>query len=74
MLGQSREVAPKSRPAFDGNLETPSGVVTITFVGGRQVLREPVSGRNARVRVWTNHPNEPDEVIIGLESAGYVVP
>ena len=52
MLGQSREVAPKSRPAFDGNLETPSGVVTITLVGGQQVLREPVIGaQRARARL-----------------------
>jgi hypothetical protein len=66
-LGRSREVAPKGQPAFDGNLPTPSGVVSITLVGGREVLHEAVLAKSTRVRVWTNRTNEPDEVIVGLE-------
>jgi hypothetical protein len=60
------EVAPKGRPAFDGNLKTPSETVVVTVVGGHTILDEAVAGRDVRVRVWTNHPSEPDEVIIGL--------
>lgn len=65
-LGRSHEVATEGRAAFDGNLETPSGVVVVALVGGREILRATVSAPSTRVRVWTNHPHEPDDVIIGL--------
>jgi len=66
-LGAAGDVNPGSQPAFDGTLETPSRVVALSTVEKETVLKSPVLGTRARVRIWTNHPTEPDKVIIGLD-------
>jgi hypothetical protein len=66
-LGLAREVDPVAMPAFDGPLETPSRLVVIWTVEGKIVLKASVQDTHTRIRIWVNHPREPDRVIIGLE-------
>lgn len=58
------DVARSDVSAFDGMLETPTGQVVVSVVD-RTVLLEGRSGSACtRIRVWTNHPSEPDEIVI----------
>jgi hypothetical protein len=66
-LGTGREFHPRGAPAFDGELETASRVVGICTVFHEPVLQTAVSNPTTRVRVWVNHPSEPDEVIVAVE-------
>jgi hypothetical protein len=54
------------RPAFDGILETPGRKVAVWTVEWDKVLETRVPTARTRVRIWTNHPTEPDEVHIGV--------
>jgi len=65
-LGTTSEVNPGGRPAFDDELETPNRVVIVSTVEGKQALQSGVPFTSARVRIWVNHPTEPDKVIVGI--------
>lgn len=65
-LGSARDVDPGTPPAFEGVLETPSRTVTLSTVERQKVLESAVPSARTRVRIWTNHPTEPDKVIVGL--------
>lgn len=65
-LGAADEVDPGSPPAFDATLLTPSREVVVSTAEYETILRMDVRNTKARVRVWVNHPTEPDVVIIGL--------
>lgn len=70
-LGDFREVmpqrVPQQPPVFDGVLETPEQRVVVSTAESVIFMDMPVRTKTTRVRIWTNHPNEPDEVIIGVE-------
>jgi hypothetical protein len=70
-LGDFREVmpqrVPQQAPAFDGYLETPEKRIVLSTAEYESFLEMPVRTKKTRVRIWTNHPTEPDEVIIGVE-------
>jgi hypothetical protein len=65
-LGAAREVDPHHLPTFEGPLATPNGAVVVSTVEGKSILETRVPSPNTWVRVWGNHPTEPDKVIIGL--------
>lgn len=65
-LGPAAEVDPGALPIFDAKLETPSHRVDVWTVENRTILSAIVPGAETRVRIWVNHPTEPDVVIIGL--------
>ena len=67
VLGRAHEVDPGSRPAFDGPLETPNYAVVVSTVDRELLLSDNVPTTRTRVRIWVNHPTEPDRVIVGLE-------
>lgn len=66
VLGSWDEVAINSYPSFDGTLDTPNRMVMVSTVGWEVVLKMAVPKAKTRVGIWTNHPSEPDNVIIGL--------
>ena len=65
-LGTSDEVDPGDLPAFDAMLETPNRAVVVWTVEDETVLEAPVPTKQTRVRIWVNHPTEPDKIIVGL--------
>jgi hypothetical protein len=67
-LGASAEVDPGGIVAFDGLLDTSNRAVVVSTIEGETVLRANVTGARTRVRIWTNDPSEPDEVVIGLDN------
>ncbi len=67
VVGSADALDSKDIPLFDGSLETPSRVLTISTVEGTKILYAAVSSPSTRVKIWTNHPRWPDKVSIGLE-------
>jgi hypothetical protein len=65
-LGPAQEVDPGKGPAFDGDLETPHHAVVVSTVERKTFLEATVPESSTRVRIWVNHPIEPDNVIIGF--------
>jgi hypothetical protein len=66
-LGTVQELRSHESPAFEGKLETPSRAIVVQTVFRQTILQAPVPGSSTRVRIWVNHPSEPDRVTIGLE-------
>lgn len=66
-LCRGAEAVGRGQPSFSGDLETPSRVVALSTTEGTTLLEAPVSAALTRVRIWTNHPTEPDDVIIAVE-------
>ncbi|MET0877722.1 MAG: hypothetical protein ABWY14_11330, partial [Tardiphaga sp.] len=48
---------------FEGSLETPGNVLVVS-TSEKQVLRLTVPSVTTRVRVWTNHPTEPEKITV----------
>jgi hypothetical protein len=65
ILGPADEVAPAYSLDFDGFLETPSRQAVISDVPGEVLLKTPVADEKTRVRIWRNHPQWPDQIVVG---------
>lgn len=65
-LCSADEVSSRIPLRFDGMLKTPHGVVEVSTVEEEVVLRARVSSAETQLRIWSDHPTEPDFVIIGL--------
>lgn len=65
IFGPADEVAPAYPVDFDGFLETPSRQVALTDVQGEVLLKTAVTDIKTRVRVWRNHLQWPDQVVVG---------
>lgn len=63
-LSDEDEALNPGQPAYDGMLATPKGLVLLFDANMPEILSMGVPGRETRVRVWTNHPTEPDEIEI----------
>jgi hypothetical protein len=66
-LGPFGELAPQAAPPkFDGMLDTPEYRVVLSDANMPEILSMEVPGVRTQVRIWTNHPTEPDDVVIAL--------
>ena len=65
ILGKAQEVDPGFRPAFEGDLATPSRAVVVSTVDRDTVLESKVPDMRTRVRIWISHPRWPDKIIVG---------
>jgi hypothetical protein len=65
-LGSLDEVNSGEVPAFEGELETPNRIVVISTIEWKAVLQTVVQGARTKVKIWLNHPQWPDKVIIGV--------
>ena len=55
-----------SLPLFQGSSETPSRAIVVWAVGGEKLLEADVARVVTQLRIWVNHPTEPDEIVIGV--------
>jgi len=55
-----------SKPVFEATLETPTRRVTVSTVDHKTLLSSAAPGMKTRIRIWTNHPTEPNQVLIAL--------
>lgn len=54
---------------FDGVIATPNKTLRVWTTGWEMLLEEKTPAIRTRVRIWGNHPNLPDEIVIGLSEA-----
>jgi hypothetical protein len=66
-LGAGHEVGLRGAPVFEGELDTPNREIAVRTVLRENILQATVPHPITRVRIWVNHPSEPDKVIIGLD-------
>jgi hypothetical protein len=60
------EVGREDKPAYEGVLETPNHRLVMRSVLGTQLLEMDVSHEVTAVKIWVNHPTEPDDVVVGV--------
>lgn len=66
-MGDYEDVAhPLAEPRFDGYIDTPDRRVDIFDANIPEILSMAVPQTRTRVRIWTNHKTEPDDVVIAL--------
>jgi hypothetical protein len=65
-LGPSSEIGKRGTLLFDRPLETPSRIVIVETVLGKEVLQIGVPNLQTRVHIWTNGARDTDEVIVAL--------
>jgi hypothetical protein len=53
--------------AFDGEIETSGGRVAVCTTRLETILELTVGGERARVRIWVNHPIEPDAIDVAID-------
>jgi hypothetical protein len=64
-ISLSDEIPPRMSKqvlAFDGVLPTPSRRLSVCSVHDDALLVLDVAGNNTRVRIWADHPAEPNEI------------
>ena len=66
VVSDSWEDAPSAAPAFEGTLDTPSRIFQVSTSERTTLLRWKVSDHFSRVRIWTDHPSEPEHILIVL--------
>jgi len=64
-LGAAEDLAPNFDLAFDGMIETPSRKLVLSAVSGEPLLVAKVPNRTTRIRIWRNHPDWPDKIVVG---------
>ncbi len=52
--------------AFDGVLDTPSRVIEVSTSEGKILACHDVRSHFTRVRAWTDHPTEPEHILVVL--------
>lgn len=66
-LGPAAEIDPGCPPAFDGQLQAPSGRLQIVTVEWKPLLTAVATSSNTKIRIWTNRLRFPDRIVIGFD-------
>ncbi len=65
-LGATHDVDPGDPPIFHGKLKTPNYRIVLHTAEDETILQATVPRRETIVRIWVNHPSQPDRVIVGV--------
>lgn len=68
IVTQNAELMPRSEPAYEGLLDTPRRLITI-YETNSDIAEFVVTGTSTRLRIWIDHPSEPDHVVIAWSDA-----
>jgi hypothetical protein len=49
---------------FDGMLQSPGKRLVVSTSEKQVLLKLAVPAANSRIRVWTNHPTEPEKIVV----------
>ena len=63
-LGQHSTVERTGQPRLDWSIATPDRQLLLFDANHPELMRLAVKTRNTRIRIWTNHPTEPDSVTV----------
>jgi hypothetical protein len=65
-LGHASEIKEARTPDYDGMLQTPHKIIFLFDAITPEFMTILVPTHETRIRVWINHPTEPDEVVIAV--------
>lgn len=65
-LGSHDDVDPGYKSLFDGVVDTPNGKLLVSTILGDVLMHVDTPTDKTSVSVWVNHPEEPDEIRIGI--------
>ncbi|RYZ75308.1 MAG: hypothetical protein EOP04_33480 [Proteobacteria bacterium] len=63
-FGPASEITETRNPDFDGILNTPNNEIILFDANNPQFAISRVPSAKTRIRVWMDHPSEPENVII----------
>ena len=63
-FGPASEIEEKRKPDFDGILNTPNNEIILFDANNPQFAISRVPSAKTRIRVWMDHPIEPENVVI----------
>ena len=63
-LGSFDEVGLAEDPVFDGEISTIGGRIVVFTAHLDIILSTDVSTSKTRIRIWENHPTQPDDIVI----------
>jgi hypothetical protein len=66
-LGRIADLDRREAPAYHGTLRTPNHLLAVWSAEGQQLLALAVSHETTNVKIWTNHPTEPDDIVVAVE-------
>ena len=66
MISDSADDALQTPPTFDGVLDTPNRIFQVSTSEHEILFRADVPGHFTRVRIWTDHPTEPEHILVVL--------
>jgi len=66
ILSDSIEDVIDAPPVFDGSLLATSGVVEVSTSWREVLLQQSVQTPVVRTRIWTDHPSEPEHIVVVL--------
>ena len=55
---------------FDGVIAAPERHITVSDAYLLESANVRITGKKARVRIWANHPREPDRIVIAVTAEG----
>lgn len=67
VLAAADDVGVSGEPAFDGAVETPGRRLVVSTALLDIVLSAGVRSTRTRVRIWTNDPSLPDEILVAYD-------
>jgi hypothetical protein len=67
-LTDETAIVPVGGATFEAVLDTPERKIVICSVLNETLMDCEVNGSRTKVRIWTNHPSEPDTVNVFVES------
>lgn len=63
-FGPASEIKENRKPDFDGILNTPNNEIILFDANNPQFAISRVPSAKTRIRVWIDHPTEPENVVI----------
>jgi hypothetical protein len=66
-IGPYEDIPPPEMPLrFDGHLDTPDRRIVLFEVLVEDILSLRVPDKDTRIRIWSNHESQPNEIVIAL--------
>ena len=66
MISDSADDAFQASPTFNGVLDTPNRTFVVSTSEHDILFRTELPGHFTRVRIWTDHPREPEHILVVL--------
>lgn len=67
VFGRATEFAECGEPTFSGVVATPSRRLAVRSIGHETIVEIATASEATLVRIWVDHPQEPDRIVIAVD-------